>query len=192
MLLKICSRQVVSHTQWKCRLTHRHQLAQQQQQQQQGAAQGAGAGGNVLGAGGRGGGPAIDLAALRETPQIQQLRELIAQNPALIQPLIQQLASSNPAIAQAIAEHPQALFQLLGGEGGVDFGDGEGEEGGLPPGTHVVSVSEEERAAIERVSFVIFKFHGSHGVRIVGSTGIPSSDCDRGVFRMRQERGTCC
>lgn len=36
-------------------------------------------------------------------------------------------------------------MQLLGGD------DGEGE-GDLPPGAQVVSVTEEERAAIERVS----------------------------------------
>lgn len=124
------------------------QLAQQQQQQQ-GGATGVGGGGNPLG----GGGPnTIDIAALRDSPQIQQLRELIAQNPALVQPLIQQLATSNPAIAQAIAQNPQALFQLLGNDGGGD----DGAEGGIPPGAHVVSVTEEERAAIERLEALGF------------------------------------
>jgi UV excision repair protein RAD23 len=82
---------------------------------------------------------------MRETPQIQQLREMIRQNPALMQPLIQQLAASNPGVAQAVAQNPEALFQLLGSNGE------EGEGGVLPPGTQFVNVTEEEQAAIERV-----------------------------------------
>lgn len=80
-------------------------------------------------------------------PQVQQLRELIAQNPALAQPLIQQLAASNPQLAQLFANNPDALMQLLGGEGG-DFGD---DEGGIPPGANVIHITEEEQAAIQRV-----------------------------------------
>lgn len=72
----------------------------------------------------------------------------MAQNPQLIGPLIQQLATQNPTIAQIIAQNPEALLQLLG----IELGGPEGEEEGLPPGAHVVSVTEEERAAIQRVS----------------------------------------
>jgi UV excision repair protein RAD23 len=67
----------------------------------------------------------------------------------LLQPLIQQLASHNPAIAQMIAQDPEALFQLLGIEGDED-------ENQIPPGAHVVSVTEEERAAIERLEALGF------------------------------------
>lgn len=100
----------------------------------------------------------LDLAALRDNPQIQGLREQVAQNPTLIQPLIQQLASQNPAMAQMIAQNPEALFQLLG------VGGDEGEDGNpIPPGAHVVSVTEEERAAIQRVracfTFASFQSH---------------------------------
>ena len=62
----------------------------------------------------------------------------------MVQPLLQQLAQANPQLAQMLAQNPEALAQLLGTEGE----DGEH----LPPGTQVVQVSEEERAAIERVS----------------------------------------
>ncbi|KAF8161041.1 hypothetical protein B0H34DRAFT_699163 [Crassisporium funariophilum] len=116
------------------------QLAQQQQQ--------AGGGGNTAaGPGLSGTGGQLNLEALRGNPQIQQLREQMAQNPAMIQPLIQQLASQNPAIAQMIAQNPEALFQLLG----VEFEDDGGEGEHIPPGAHVVSVTEEERAAIQRL-----------------------------------------
>ncbi len=107
------------------------QLAQQQQQQPQ--QQPSGASNSVP----------LDLSILRDNPQIQQLRDLVHQNPALLQPLIQQIASSNPALAQLFAQDPGALFQLLG--------DSEQEDvESVSQGT-VLSVTEEERAAIERV-----------------------------------------
>lgn len=78
-------------------------------------------------------------------PSIAALRELALQNPAVLQPMIQQLSQRNPQLAQALAADPGALLDILGaGE------DGEGEEG-IPPGAHVVNVTPEERAAIERV-----------------------------------------
>lgn len=80
------------------------------------------------------------------------IQQLVAQNPAMLQPLIQQLAQANPAIAQQLAANPELLYQLLGG---VDPG-GEGEdlegEGDLPPGTHIVNITAEEAEAIARVS----------------------------------------
>ena len=114
-------------------------MAQQQQQQQHHPAGAAG-----VGAGGAG----ISLDALVNNPQVQQLRDLIAQNPALAQPLIQQLATSNPQLAQLFANNPEALLQLLGGDLGGDFGD---DEGAIPPGANVIHITEEEQAAIQRV-----------------------------------------
>ncbi|KAI0705080.1 hypothetical protein C8T65DRAFT_653147 [Cerioporus squamosus] len=120
------------------------QLAQQQQQQQQG-----GVGGGIPGLGGAGGGGA-NLAALANHPQIQQLREILAQNPQLAQPLIQELARNNPGLAQQMAADPEALLQLLGGM------EDDEEGGGLPPGAQVIQVTEEERAAIERLEALGF------------------------------------
>ncbi|KAJ7287611.1 hypothetical protein C8J57DRAFT_1284415 [Mycena rebaudengoi] len=120
------------------------QLAQQQQQQQQQG--GAAMGGAPPGA-------QLDLAALQNNPQIQQLRQMMAQNPALIQPLIQQLGAQNPALMQMMEQNPAAVMQLFGVDGG-DFD--EGEDGPVPPGAHVVSVTEEERAAIQRLEALGF------------------------------------
>lgn len=87
------------------------------------------------------------MSALRDNPQIAQLRELVAQNPGLLQPLIQQLAAANPQLAQLIAANPEALLNILS-EGGEE---GEVEREGLP-GVQVVNITPEEQAAIERVS----------------------------------------
>ncbi|KAL5507245.1 RAD23 [Sanghuangporus vaninii] len=129
------------------------QLAQQQQQQQQqqqhhgvGGLPGAGLGAAPAGAEGPG-----------SDPQLNQLRNTVMQNPALLQPMIQQIAQSNPQLAQYLEQNPEALLQFLGalgGEGG--FEEGEGGEGGLPPGTHVLQVTPEERAAIERLEALGF------------------------------------
>lgn len=115
-----------------------YQLAAQQQQQQQ-AVTGAPA---QLAPG-----PAA-LEALRNDPaQLAHIREMVTQNPDLVQPMIQQLAQTNPALAQYIIQNPEAFMQLLGVEG--EFEDG---EGAAPPGSTILRVSEEERAAIERAS----------------------------------------
>ncbi|KAL4073946.1 hypothetical protein J3A83DRAFT_4357845 [Scleroderma citrinum] len=108
------------------------QLAQQhQQQQQQHRPQGGAA-------------SALDLGA--DNPRMAQLRELVQQNPALLQGLIQQIVAANPGMASELSANPETLLQLLGAS---EAEDGEGDV--IPPGAHVVQVTEEERAAIQRL-----------------------------------------
>lgn len=68
--------------------------------------------------------------------------------------MIQQLTQNNPQLAQTLAANPEALFNLLNDGLGGEF-EGDDAEGNIPPGSHVVSVTPEERAAIERVKFSI-------------------------------------
>lgn len=117
------------------------QLAQQQQQQPTAPAV------PTLGASPAASG--LEAHGLRADPRLAALRELAGQNPALLQPVIQQLAQNNPQLAQALASDPNALLNLLGGEEGDD-----GEA--IPPGAHVVNVTPEERAAIERLEALGF------------------------------------
>ncbi len=119
------------------------------------------------------------MAALQSSPQLQQLREVLQQNPALIQPIIQQLAASNPQLGQLIQQNPEALLQLLGGGGGE--GD---DDGPAPPGSHVVHVTEEERAAIERVSQYL-NIRNNSKTHPVGGSRIPASGCIRGLLCVR-------
>lgn len=96
------------------------QLAQQQQQQQQ-QADAAGS---------------VNFGQFANTPHFQQLRQLVQTNPALLQPLLQQIGQSNPDLLRLINADPQGFLQALmeGTEGAED------EEGGMPPGSHVIQV----------------------------------------------------
>ncbi|CAL1706563.1 unnamed protein product [Somion occarium] len=103
------------------------QLAQQQQQSQpQGQRAAAAAPGGV------------DLATLENDPRVQQLRQTMAENPAMIQPMLQQMATENPQLAQLFAQNPEALMQLLSG------------------GQQVIQVTPEEQAAIQRLEALGF------------------------------------
>ncbi|RKP06185.1 XPC-binding domain-containing protein [Thamnocephalis sphaerospora] len=96
-----------------------------------------------------------DLSFLRSNPHFQQLRQTVQQNPALLQPLLAQLAHANPRLMQAIEENQQAFMQLL--LEGVEDDDEEGAEGheegamGGQPGVHYINVTQEEKDAIDRL-----------------------------------------
>lgn len=100
---------------------------------------GAGAG---AGAGAALGGNSLEF--LRNNPQFQQLRQVVQQQPQMLEPILQQVGAGNPQLAQLIANHPEQFLQLL-----AEDAD---EDAPLPPGAQAISVTEEEREAIERVS----------------------------------------
>lgn len=62
----------------------------------------------------------------------------------MLEPILQQVGAGNPALAQTIGENPDQFLQLLSEDTGDDTP--------LPPGAQEISVTEEERDAIERVS----------------------------------------
>jgi len=95
-------------------------------------------------------GPASDLSFLQSQPQFQQLRQLVQANPALLQHLLQQLGQSNPDLLQLINANQQAFLRLLN-----DDGEPEGE-GGAPPGAQYIQVTQEEKAAIDRLEALGF------------------------------------
>lgn len=85
-----------------------------------------------------------NLDFLRNNAQFQQLRQVVQQQPQMLEPILQQLGASNPQLAQLIAQNPDQFLSLLGEDGDDDAP--------LPPGAQAISVTEEERDAIERVS----------------------------------------
>lgn len=111
-----------------------------------GAGAAAGAGGDPFGGAAAGGAPAGGLGNLdflRNNPQFQQLRQVVQQNPQMLEPILQQVGAGNPQLAQLIGQHPEQFLQLLSEDGDNDAP--------LPPGAQAISVTEEEREAIERV-----------------------------------------
>jgi UV excision repair protein RAD23 len=103
-----------------------------------------GAGARSGGAAGAGGGlNASSLDFLRNNPQFQQLRQVVQQQPQMLEPILQQVGQGNPQLAQMIASNPEQFLQLLAEDSGDDVD--------LPPGAQSISVTEEERDAIDRL-----------------------------------------
>jgi len=67
----------------------------------------------------------------------------------MIQPLLQQVATLNPELAQIINQNPEALYELLAG---MPAAEGEDDDFG---GGQVMQVqlTEEEAQAVQRVSY---------------------------------------
>ena len=108
-----------------------------------GAGIGAAAGG--AGAGGGGEGASLgNLDFLRNNPQFQQLRQIVQTQPRMLEPILQSVGHGNPQLAALIGQNPDQFLQLLSE-------DVEGDTP-LPPGAQEISVTEEEREAIERVT----------------------------------------
>jgi UV excision repair protein RAD23 len=102
---------------------------------------GARSGGTGAGAGAALGGNSLDF--LRNNPQFQQLRQVVQQQPQMLEPILQQVAAGNPQLAQLINQHPEQFVQLLA--------EGADDDAPLPPGSQAIQVTEEEREAIERL-----------------------------------------
>ncbi|CAG8594236.1 9138_t:CDS:2 [Funneliformis mosseae] len=88
-------------------------------------------------------------AGLRSQPLFQQLRQIVQQNPSMLQPLLQQLGQSNPQFLQLINSNPEYFMRLL--QEGEEAG-----EGNLPPPQYV-SVTQEEKEAIDRLEALGFE-----------------------------------
>ncbi|KFM27698.1 putative ubiquitin receptor RAD23a [Auxenochlorella protothecoides] len=102
----------------------------------------------------------------------QMLKAMVQQNPALLQPMLQELGRNNPALLEQINANQAAFLAMINepsAAGGADLetlvqqlageyegGEGGGEamdEGDVPPGANVVEVhlSPEEVEAVERL-----------------------------------------
>ncbi|KAI0399946.1 XPC-binding domain-containing protein [Xylaria palmicola] len=112
------------------------------QQQGQGGTRGGAAGAAAAGAG-AGTRDLGNLDFLRNNPQFQQLRQVVQQQPQMLEPILQQLGAGNPQLAQLISQNPDQFLQLLG--------EDNDDDAPLPPGAQAISVTEEERDAIERL-----------------------------------------
>lgn len=79
-----------------------------------GAGTGAGAGAGARASAGAGlAGAPTNLDFLRNSAQFQQLRQLVQQQPAMLEPVLQQVAEGNPQLAQMIGQNQEQFLQLL-------------------------------------------------------------------------------
>lgn len=128
-----------------------------------GGARGAGAGAGAGGLGalaGAGGGDDEEgeetVLDLGNPAMISQLQQLVQENPAALQPLIQAIAQSNPQLAQALNADPQGVLSLLAN---MNSGGGaEGLEGLAGAGGQEVEIpsfdqlSTEDQAAVGQIT----------------------------------------
>ncbi|KAK9899239.1 UV excision repair protein Rad23 [Cystobasidium minutum MCA 4210] len=118
----------------------------------QAAAQGQGAAAATPTGAGRGAGDAAEIERLRNDPMMGQLRQLVQSNPALLQPFLESLATSNRELFSLISRNQQAFMNFLTEGSGVELGDmDEGDEEGGHQGGVPIQVTEAERDAIERL-----------------------------------------
>ena len=115
------------------------------------------------GGGGEGTGTSSILDFLRENPQFQAIRAMVQGNPQILQPMLAELQRQNPQLYQLIAGNQEEFLRLLNepaaegelenlaaglGDGGFGGNDGEGQ----------IEISEDEKAAIDRLAALGFEF----------------------------------
>ncbi|OMJ25760.1 UV excision repair protein rhp23 [Smittium culicis] len=103
-----------------------------------------------------------DLSFLENSEEFQQIRELFLSNPEALQPIMEQIAQSNPRLMQHISQNYDSFLELLmrdvdvmdvDGEGEVE-GEGEEAEGG--ENQNYIRVTPEELAVFERLEALGF------------------------------------
>lgn len=115
----------------------------------------------ITGAGG-GGGAEEPLAFLRFQPQFQQMRQVIQQNPQLLNAVLQQIGQSNPELLRLISQNQEAFVRMLnepspppGGSTTPTSGGGALGSGQLPFETYS-QVTPQDKEAIERLKALGF------------------------------------
>ncbi|KAL6543764.1 Ubiquitin receptor RAD23c [Orobanche gracilis] len=101
-------------------------------------------------------GGANTLDFLRNNPQFQALRAMVQANPQILQPMLQELGKQNPQLVRQIQEHQGDFLRLINEpmEGGEGISDMLGQLAEATPQT--VTVTPEEREAIERLEAMGF------------------------------------
>lgn len=117
---------------------------------QEAGAGGAGGGGGGGGMGGMGGGAMPGGMPAGMGAQMAQL----AQNPAMLQQIVSEIAQSDPELAAQIQADPEAFartMQAMAAGGMPGMGGGGGGGGGGEGGPQVVRLTEEEGQAVQRL-----------------------------------------
>lgn len=109
-----------------------------------------------------------DLDALRASAQFQQMRDIVRQQPEMLEPILHQLVSQDPRLAELISSNTGAFVRMLeeevgdtrgdesmedveGDEGLYDEGTGGGAPLGAPAATRIVVTAEENEAILRLI-----------------------------------------
>jgi UV excision repair protein RAD23 len=104
------------------------------------------------------------LGFLRSQPQFEQMRQVVRENPQLLNAVLQQIGQTNPALLQVISENQEEFVRLLNEEGGTSqsssgssLGSGTAREG--VPAPFQIQISAQDKEAIERLKSLGFPEH---------------------------------
>ncbi|XP_056646833.1 UV excision repair protein RAD23 homolog A [Diorhabda carinulata] len=108
------------------------------------------------------------LAFLRTQPQFQQMRQVIQQNPQLLNAVLQQIGQTNPALLQLISQNQESFVRMLNEPtpgalttetGNITAGSlgTQAAAGGPPQG--VIQITPQDKDAIERLKALGFPEH---------------------------------
>ncbi|XP_070493224.1 UV excision repair protein RAD23 homolog B [Chironomus tepperi] len=111
------------------------------------------------GSAGGGGNSESPLAFLRNQAQFQQMRNVIQQNPEMLNAVLQQIGQTNPALLQLISENQEAFVNMLNeSDDGRQppLGGNDDDEGLASFGLVAPEFSQQDRDAIERLKALGF------------------------------------
>ncbi|OLY80746.1 UV excision repair protein rhp23 [Smittium mucronatum] len=101
-----------------------------------------------------------DLSFLENSEEFQQIRELFLSNPEALQPIMEQIAASNPQLMQHISQNYDSFLELLMRDvNGMEVeggGDAETEENDGEPNQNYIRVTPEELVIFERLEALGF------------------------------------
>ncbi|CAL2052466.1 unnamed protein product [Caenorhabditis brenneri] len=103
-----------------------------------------------------------DLDILANLPQLEEIRQLVQQNPENLAPILQQIAAHNPRLVRTIQNNQQEFMDMLNGAGQYDQrlpGAGAGAAGAAAGGQggrrRVVHLNQEQLDAINRIKAIV-------------------------------------
>ena len=107
--------------------------------------------------------PQTPIQRMLAEPQLVQLITMARQNPALVQPLLEELSRSNPPLLQLVQQHQSDFMTLLNGTQPLEAAPAQPPPqapnpaaGQPPPGAVQIQVTPEEKEAIERLQALGF------------------------------------
>ncbi|XP_044260131.1 UV excision repair protein RAD23 homolog B [Tribolium madens] len=107
------------------------------------------------------------LAFLRSQPQFQQMKQVVQQNPQLLNAVLQQLGQTNPALLNLISQNQESFVRLLNepstgapaATGNAPAAPVAAQGGGTPPQGTTIQFTPQDKDAIERLKALGFPEH---------------------------------